>query len=226
MAQAGETRPLVRAKLWDLPTRIFHWTLAAAILAAWLTAGKQMDWHRWLGYTVLGLLVFRIYWGFVGSGSARFSSFVKGPKATLAYAGTLANRDSDPSAGHNPIGAISVVALLVLILVQAGLGLFAVDIDGIESGPLSHLVDFDTGRLASKLHELTFRILQALVVLHIAAVGFYLVYKRQNLAGAMITGWGKFRAAPQVPFAPAWLAVVGIVLGAAVAYAVSKGFKF
>jgi len=217
---------VLRAKLWDLPTRIFHWMLAGLILTAWLTAGRQWAWHRWSGYAVLGLIVFRLYWGLVGGSTARFVNFVKGPRATLAYLRALPGREAKDSPGHNPLGALSMVALLVLIPLQAGLGLFAVDIDGLESGPLSYLVDFDTGRLCAEWHELSFRVLQGLIALHLAAVAFYLIYKRQNLVAAMITGRGRFSGeAPQVRFAPAWRAAVGVMLAVAVAYVLAKGLK-
>lgn len=220
-----EAALLVRAKLWDAPVRIVHWLLVVLILVSWLTAGENMVVHRWSGYAVLGLVVFRIYWGFFGSESARFSRFLKGPKAVLAYAKTLGSRAAVAHAGHNPLGGLSVAALLFLILAQVGFGLFAVDVDGMESGPLSYLVEFDTGRLAAEIHELLFRILQALIVLHIAAVVFYLVYKRQNLIRGMITGRGAFASDPGLKFAPWWTLLIGVVLALAVAWAVSKGLR-
>ena len=221
MAEAG-----VRARLWDGPVRIVHWLLVVLILVAWFTAGETMTLHRWSGYAVIGLLIFRIYWGLFGSDTARFASFIKGPRAVMAYARTLGSRTPVEHPGHNPVGALSVAALLILLLVQVTLGLFAVDIDGLESGPLSYLVDFDTGRLASALHELTFRMLQALVVLHVAAVVFYLVYKRQNLIGAMITGRRAFAADPRLRFAPWWKAAIGVVIACVLTWFVSKGLRF
>jgi cytochrome b len=116
--------------------------------------------------------------------------------------------------------------MIVLIAVQAGLGLFATDIDGIESGPLSDRVDFDTGRLFSEWHELTFRLLQGLIGLHLLAIAFYAVWKRENLVGAMITGARRFEtAATPLKKAPLWSLAVGIVLAVAAAYAVAKGFR-
>jgi cytochrome b len=156
-------------RLWDAPTRIFHWSLVVLILVSWLTAGKQMDVHRLSGYAVLGLVVFRLWWGVAGGSTARFASFLKGPKATLAYVRGMGARKASDLAGHNPVGAWSVVLMILVLAAQVTLGLFAVDIDGIESGPLSDLVDFDTGRAMAEAHELTFRILQALIVLHLAA---------------------------------------------------------
>ena len=215
-----------RTPLWDGPTRLVHWALAALILTAWLTAGKQMVVHRWSGYAVLGLVVFRLWWGVAGGSTARFASFLVGPGRTLAYARKLPSREPGETPGHNPIGAWSVVALIALIIVQAGLGLFSVDVDGIESGPLSDRVSFDLGRACAHWHDLTFRLLQGLVVLHLAAIAFYAVWKRENLVGAMIIGGRRFHgvAAPLVK-APLWRLAVGIVLGAVSVWLIAKGFR-
>jgi len=215
----------VRARLWDGPTRLAHWLLVLLLLVSWFSAGENMQLHRWSGYAVLGLVVFRLYWGVFGSQSAQFASFVKGPKATLAYARTLGARSAGDLPGHNPLGALSVVAILLLLAAQVTLGLFAVDIDGLESGPLSYLVDFDTGRRFAGWHELTFRGLQALVVIHVAAVVFYLAYKRQNLIGPMITGRRAFAADPGLRFAPWSRVAIGVVIAAAAAWFVAKGLK-
>ena len=213
-------------RLWDLPTRVTHWALVVLILVSWLSGGENMQLHRWSGYGVIGLLVFRLYWGFFGGETARFSHFVKGPGATVGYLKTMGRRTAGDMVGHSPVGAVSVVLLLLVMLVQVGFGLFASDIDGIESGPLSHLVDFDTSRLASEWHELTFRLLQALVVLHIAAIAFYAVWKRQNLITAMITGKRGF-SGPVSPlkFAPVWSLLLGIVIAAAAAWLIARGLK-
>lgn len=212
--------------LWDGPTRLFHWALVVLILTAWFSAEKNMELHRLAGYAVLGLVVFRLWWGVAGGSTARFASFVKGPKATLAYVAGLGSRKPGETAGHNPLGAWSVVAMIALIAVQAGLGLFATDIDGIESGPLSDRVDFDTGRMFSQWHELTFRLLQGLIGLHLLAIAFYAVWKRENLVGAMITGGRRFATAvTPLKKAPLWSLAVGIVLAVVAAYAISKGFR-
>lgn len=219
---------VARARLWDLPTRLTHWSLAILVAFSWWSAeSEKMDWHRWSGYAVLGLLVFRLFWGFAGSSTARFSGFVKGPAAVLAYARTLGARAPSQAAGHNPLGALSVLALIAALIAQVGFGLFAVDVDGLESGPLSHLVEFDTGRAFAELHETSFNVLLALIGLHLAAVAFYLVYKRENLIRPMVTGWRAVAGAPaDVRFAPAWRALVGIALAVAVAWFVAKGLRF
>lgn len=215
-----------RTPLWDGPTRLFHWSLVILILTAWFSAEKNMELHRLAGYAVLGLVVFRLWWGVAGGSTARFASFLNGPKTTLAYVSSLGSRKSGETAGHNPLGAWSVVAMIALIAVQAGLGLFATDIDGIESGPLSDRVDFDTGRLFSEWHELTFRLLQGLIGLHLLAIAFYAVWKRENLIGAMIIGARRFgTAVTPLKKAPVWSLAVGIVLAAVCAYAIAKGFR-
>lgn len=215
-----------RTALWDGPTRLFHWALVALILTAWLSAGKNMDLHKLAGYAVLGLVVFRLWWGVAGGSTARFASFLRGPKTTLAYVAGLGSRKPGETAGHNPLGAWSVVAMILLILVQASLGLFATDIDGIESGPLSDRVSFDTGRLFSEWHELAFRALQGLIVLHLAAIVFYAVWKREDLVAAMITGRRRFETAvTPLKTAPLWSLVVGVILAVAAAYAIAKGFR-
>lgn len=223
MAEAGG----VRARLWDAPVRIVHWLLVILIGFSWWSAEEHhLQWHRWSGYTILGLVLFRIWWGFAGGGAARFASFVRGPKATLAYLRSLPERAPSNVPGHNPLGAWSVLAILAVLLGQIGTGLFAVDIDGFESGPLSHLVDFDTGRELAGIHETIFTALQVLVVLHVAAVLFYLVYKRTNLIGPMFTGRRRFPQDPGLAGAPAWRLLLGIALAAAAAWYVSKGLWF
>jgi len=216
----------VRARLWDGPTRIVHWALVILIAFAWWSGevGK-MEWHRLAGYAVLGLIVFRLIWGFAGSASARFASFVRGPGATLAYVRTLPSRVRRELPGHNPLGAWSVLAILAVLVAQVVTGLFAVDVDAIEAGPLSDRVSFDTGRLFAKWHHWSFWALEVLVVLHLAAVAFYLTYKRANLVGAMITGRQAFSEDPKLAFAPLWRAALAAVAAGAVAWFVAKGLR-
>lgn len=218
--------PSVRARLWDGPTRIVHWALVALIAFAWWSAeAGKMDWHRLAGYAVLALLAFRLIWGFAGSASARFSSFVRGPAATLAYARTLPSRVTADLPGHNPLGAWSVLAILAVLIAQVVSGLFAVDIDSIEAGPLSDRVSYDTGRLLARWHHWSFSVLEAMVVLHLAAVVFYLAYKRANLVRAMITGRQHFAEDPRLAFAPPWRAALVALVAGALAWWVATGLK-
>ena len=220
----AETR--APTKLWDAPTRLFHWALVGLILTAWLSAGKQMQLHRWSGYAVLGLLVFRLWWGVAGGSTARFASFLTGPRTTLAYLAKLPSRESGETPGHNPLGAWSVVAMITVMIVQASLGLFAVDIDGIESGPLSDKVSFELGRACSHWHEVSFRVMQGLIALHLAAIAFYTVWKRENLVGAMVTGSRRFSSkVTPLKAAPAWRLVAGVVLAVIAVWLIAKGFR-
>lgn len=216
----------VRATLWDGPVRTVHWLLVVLIAFSWWASEDHMNWHRWSGYAIIGLVVFRLYWGVAGGGAARFSSFVKGPRAVAAYAATVGRRDVATTPGHNPLGALSVLAILAVLLVQVGTGLFAVDVDAFEGGPLSDRVSFDLGRQIAEWHELSFRALQALVVLHVAAVLFYWIWKRTNLIGAMVTGKRTLPSDPGLTRAPAWRLAAGVVLATAIAWALSKGFRF
>ncbi|PZQ63302.1 MAG: Ni/Fe-hydrogenase 1 b-type cytochrome subunit [Phenylobacterium zucineum] len=215
----------VRVKLWDGPVRLVHWLLAVLMAFSWWSSEDHLNWHRWSGYAILGLVLFRVWWGFAGGEAARFASFVKGPGATLAYLKTVGSRDPSVTPGHNPLGALSILALLLVVLVQVVTGLFAVDIDAFEAGPLSDRVSFETGRAIAEIHELSFRVLQALVVLHVLAVVYYLVWKRTDLIGAMITGRRRLPSDPGLAGAPWWRLVLGVVLAGAAAWFVSKGLR-
>jgi cytochrome b len=182
-------------KVWDVPTRLFHWLIVAVIGFSWWSADNgRMDLHYASGMVALQLVTFRLIWGFIGSRTARFSAFFRSPAAILAY--LRRPKDAPHIAGHNPLGALSVVAMLLALVTQITTGLFAVDVDGIESGPLSHLVDFDQGRTAAGVHEISFTALQILVALHILAIVYYYVRGRRLIL-PMITGRD-----PQITTAP------------------------
>lgn len=216
---------VARTRVWDGPTRIVHWGLVLCVALSWWTAENgAMDWHRYSGYTLLGLLIFRLYWGVAGGSTAKFSSFVRGPATTLAYARSLFMKNSEPAVpGHNPLGAWSVLALLTLLLAQVVLGLFAVDVDGIESGPLSAYVSFDAGRACAEWHETVFNVLLALIALHVAAVLFYLFARKQNLIGAMVHGRAMHATRGDVTFAPFWRILLGIAIAGLIVWRVIKG---
>jgi len=173
----------LRQLVWDLPVRLFHWLLAALILLSWWTVhNHHTDWHIWSGCAILTLLIFRTLWGFVGSSTARFASFVRGPRGLAAYW-----RGKWEGVGHNPLGALSVLALLLAVAVQVGLGLIAEDEDGIYMGPLSRLVSTDTSDKARDVHELWFNVILALIVLHLLAIVYYR-FRGKKLTLPMITG--------------------------------------
>jgi cytochrome b len=216
------TKGGLRQFVWDAPTRLFHWLLVGLIGFSWWSAETHhMDWHQLSGLAVCGLLIFRVLWGFLGAGTARFSQFVRGPRAIWAYL-----RGRAPSTiGHNPLGGLSVVALLLALSTQIVSGLLAVDIDGIESGPLSYLVDFEQGRLAAQVHAVSFKVVQGLVGLHVLAIVFYLVARRRNLTAAMITGFEKSHEAQAVPITRArwWSLVLAVAAAALLAWWIAKG---
>jgi cytochrome b len=219
---------IVRARVWDAPTRIVHWTLVLLVAVSWWTAENDvMDWHRYSGYVLLGFLVFRVYWGFAGSSTARFTEFVKGPRAVWSYVKRIPSRSSQPVAGHNPLGGWSVLLLLAAMLAQVGLGLFAVDVDGIESGPLSHLVSFEMGRACAQVHENLFNVLLTLVTLHVVAVAFYLLCKRQNLITPMVDGNRDvpLEQAAKLRFASRARLLAGICAAALLAWIIANGLQ-
>ncbi len=199
--------------VWDVPIRLIHWMIVIAVGVSWWTAEERiMDVHRYSGYALAGLLVFRIYWGFAGSSTARFGQFLKGPRAIAAY---LRNGSNPPPPGHNPLGAWSAITLLVLLVTQVVIGLFVSDIDGLESGPLSYLVSFELSRTLADLHETIFDILLIFIALHIAAVLFYLLVRRTNLIGAMFTGRRPAESvASGAKLAAGWRIVPGLLLAA------------
>lgn len=187
------------APVWDLPVRLFHWSVVAFFALSWWSAEKSFDRvHFWSGYTLLFLLVFRILWGFAGSSTARFSNFVRGPAAVAAYLRT--GRHSQ--AGHTPIGALSVLAMLLALLVQISTGLIQIDEDDFVEGPLAGLVGYDTAELAHEVHGASFYVLLGLIALHLFALGYYHLVRRRSLVPPMLTGRGKLpEGAP--PMAPA-----------------------
>jgi cytochrome b len=178
------------AHVWDLPIRLFHWALVVLVVVSFTTAkigGNAMQYHVWSGAAILGLLLFRLIWGFIGGPTARFRHFVRGPSAAWRYARSLLRPSPERHLGHNPLGGWSIMAMLLALLLQAATGLFATD-DIATQGPLYHLVnDGIAGRL-TRIHLFNETILIALVALHILAVLFYLLVKKENLVTPMITG--------------------------------------
>ncbi len=175
----------VKTKVWDWPTRAFHWSLVISVTAAIITGeigGSLADWHGRAGLMVLGLLVFRLVWGFVGSATARFTHFFPTPTRILAYL-----RGAWHGIGHNPLGALSVFALLGILAAQVTTGLYANDDIAFE-GPLFHLVDKSQSDRLTGLHGRIFWGLVTLIGLHLLSIVFYSRVKRHNLVLPMITG--------------------------------------
>lgn len=195
-----------------MPTRLYHWLLAALILFSWWTVHHHhTDWHIWSGCAILSLLIFRILWGLVGSSTARFSGFLRGPRALAAYL-----RGEWYGIGHSPLGAISVLMLLAAVTIQVSLGLIAQDEDGIYMGPLARLVSSDQSDRARDLHSAWFNVLVTLIALHLAAIVFYRV-RGKDLTKPMITG----RAIVDARVEPIrqgrwWVAILCLLVGVAI----------
>ena len=176
-------------RVWDLPTRIFHWALVACVIALVVTGqigGNAMVWHFRCGYAVLSLLLYRIEWGLVGGRWSRFASFIYAPGTIVRYLRRLGRPEH--SVGHNPLGAGSVFAMLLFLLAQVGSGLFSDD-DIANAGPLSKFVSNAMVSASTWYHkEVGKRVLIVLVILHVAAILFYLFKKKENLVKPMIHG--------------------------------------
>lgn len=179
-----------KIRVWDLPVRLFHWVLVGLIVSQIVTVsigGNAMEYHVLGGYAILTLVVFRIIWGFVGTPTARFTNFVGGPRAVLRYARSLLSAQPEQVVGHNPLGGWSVLAMLISILVQAISGLFADD-EIMTTGPLWKFVSNDTASVFNLIHETNAVVLLTLICVHLAAILFYLLRKKENLVKPMFTG--------------------------------------
>lgn len=176
-------------RVWDLPTRVFHWALVACVIGLVITGqigGTLMDWHFRLGYAVLSLVLFRLVWGLLGGHWSRFASFLYAPSSMLRY--LRGECGPEVNVGHNPLGALSVFAMLLFLLLQVGSGLISDD-EIATSGPLTSLVSSSLVSQATWYHRAVGKpVLIVLVVLHVAAIAFYLFRKRQNLVRPMVLG--------------------------------------
>ncbi len=209
------SREGTKLPLWDLPVRLVHWLLVGLIAFSWWSVrNHHTDWHIWSGIGILTLLVFRLLWGFVGSSTARWSSFVRGPRTIVAYL-----RGKWAGIGHTPLGALSVVALFGALAIQLGLGLISQDDDGLFFGPLSSLVSSDTSDRARDLHEFWFEnVIIVLIALHLGAILFYRL-RGQKLTLPMITGRAKVDPRfPPMRAARWWVAVICLFI----AFAISR----
>lgn len=223
----------VRILVWDVPVRLFHWTLVALMATSYFSGRAGGDWmklHFWSGYAILTLLLFRICWGFIGSTTARFSNFIKGPFAALHHLGDLLGRGKPRDAGHNAAGGAMVVVLLLAVLAQVVTGLFAADTDtGMVSGPLASRIPDALIDKLTWFHHKWINVLLVLVALHVLAVVVYLVLKRLNLVGAMITGRKPVddvvepgSPLPVLHFASGWKALAILICSAAVVYLIVR----
>ena len=221
---AGETQ----VKVWDAPVRLFHWLLVLLFAFSFFTgkAGSEWtEWHMRSGYTILGLLLFRVMWGFAGSTHARFTSFLAGPTTCLEFAKKLLTRAPAPYAGHNPLGGWMVLVLLLALLFQTGTGLFAND-DVLWEGPLAALVSKATSDQLTTYHSWNVNLLLLLVGLHVIAVLYHAGFMKENLIGAMFTGVKRMPAAAAggvvARFASPWLALVLLCVAALAVFLIVK----
>lgn len=179
-----------RVHIWDIWVRLTHLSYPLFLLALWWTADNREFWlHIPIAIAFSAFITFRVAWGFLGTRTAQFKNFIRRPRAMIAYAKSLiTNSETPTTTGHNPLGGLSVLILLALMIAQISTGLFAIDTDGMNSGALSQFVDFKTGRKFGDYHELTFNILLGMVALHLVAIAAYAALKRQNLITPMVTG--------------------------------------
>ncbi|MCM2311369.1 MAG: cytochrome b/b6 domain-containing protein [Steroidobacteraceae bacterium] len=208
--------------VWDLPVRVTHWALVLAVTGCWAThyAGIEwFTWHRRCGYAVLVLAAFRVAWGFAGTRHARFTGFVRGPAAIVAYL-----RSGGQTVGHNPLGALGVIALLGLMLLQAGTGLFAND-EIMNTGPLYGWISPELSNRLTSLHHANSDWLLVMIGLHLAAIVFYVRFRRQPLVRAMITGGKPAALVPAGAAIDSSRMVLAIVLITALAIALALAVR-
>jgi cytochrome b len=185
-------------RVWDVPTRLFHWLLAVLIALQYATAEfhvLDMQWHFRFGYATLALIVFRLLWGFFGSQTSRFSAFVRGPSAVFRHTVALFSNRAPTSVGHNPLGGWSVLVLIASVLLQTVSGLFASD--GIDTqGPLSDRLTTAAVQTWTRIHEWNQNVLLVLIALHVVAIALYYLLRKENLLGPMIGGRKFVETAP------------------------------
>ncbi|WP_422839336.1 cytochrome b/b6 domain-containing protein [Aquabacterium sp.] len=211
--------PRKRIRLWDLPLRLFHWGLLASVgtaIATGLAGGGWMSLHAQAGLAVMGLVVFRLVWGGLGSTYARFATFVPGPATVWAYV-----KGQWQGVGHNPLGALSVLALLGVVAAQALTGAFGND-EISFTGPLASLVSEERSIALTNLHHQLVKVLYGLIALHVAAIVFYTRFKKDNLVRPMVTGWKDVPASVKTPHQAGWGALtISLVVSAASLYVAS-----
>lgn len=207
-------------EVWDLPLRLFHWLLVIMVFSAVATANmsiEYMDYHLYIGYSILTLLLFRVFWGGIGSDYAKFSSFIYSPRIVWHYAKALFSADERRYLGHNPMGAIMVYMMLLLLMFQAISGLFSSD-DIFTEGPLATSVSGSMSGWFTSVHHTNIIILIVAIVMHIGASMGYWFFKKENLVAPMIHGRKEKKGAEDIiqyaQSKPIWLAIVSLLLSA------------
>ena len=199
MIYSAEMKKIIR--VWDLPVRLFHWLLVICIIVSFITVkigGNAMDFHARAGYCVLALIIFRICWGLIGSHHARFINFVPSPKTLIAFV----SGKTPAGLGHNPLGALSVLALIASVGVQAITGLFAND-DILFEGPFAKYVSNSTVELLTSIHRLNETVLIVLIALHLCAILYYQKFKGENLIKPMLLGDKEIDPSEEAKYLPA-----------------------
>ncbi|GAC1345011.1 MAG: cytochrome b/b6 domain-containing protein [Acetobacteraceae bacterium] len=201
-------------RVWDAPTRLFHWLIVILVVISYVSVQKEwIQVHYFSGYTMLTALLFRLAWGIFGSETSRFSKFLRSPGLAFRHLASFRAREPDREIGHNAAGGWMVLVMLLALAVQATTGLFSGDPDG--QGPLGHLVQRPTQKLLTLVHHINFNVILALVSLHILAIIAYATVKRHDLVRPMVTGKKRLPAnTPQPRFANPAVALA-IVVGAA-----------
>lgn len=216
MKSPGEIGNLGHARIWDLPVRLFHWSLAITLAGSWLThelGTAWMEWHVRLGYGALTLVTFRLLWGFLGPRYSRFSSFLRGPRAVFEYvkAGFAGQAQEHP--GHNPLGGWAILAMLASVSAQGVSGLFQAD-DFLTEGPWHHAAPEWLRETMHEVHEANFALLATLVLFHLSAVAIYRWRLKSDLIAGMITGMRLVPLNKGIKSDRLWLAILAAVAAA------------
>ncbi len=207
--------PLRSVRVWDLPVRLGHWLTAALVFALWVTERwNWMGWHVLAGTILLGLVLFRLFWGFAGSETARFVRFLVSPRAALRHLRHIFVREPDHEAGHNPAGGWMVLALLGLLLAECVTGVL-VNNDVADQGPFTDIMPAWLANLLTDLHTILFRVIVAAVALHVAVIGVYALAKGQNLVRPMMTGRKHLPAEVPLPRLAGWRRTIPLAMLAA-----------
>lgn len=211
-----------RILVWDLPTRLFHWSLAVLISLQYATGEfnlLSMQWHFWLGYATLALIGFRVLWGFTGSETSRFAAFLRGPRAVLHYfADSVRGREARVP-GHNPLGGWSVMLMLAVVAIQALSGLFTSD-DINEEGPFAAHVSDATVALMTRIHHFNRYVLLFLIFLHIGVVLLHWVLRNEDLITPMLHGRARVGTTGVLRFVSSWRALALFALSAALVWGI------
>lgn len=206
--------------VWDLPVRLFHWILAICLVTQWFTAevfADAMDIHFYLGYFILGLIIFRLIWGFIGPKYARFSSFLRGPKAMFHYLQSLKNKSPEHVVGHNSVGGLMLPLVLLLVGIQAITGLFTTN-EIVHSGPYYGSISDSLQKITQWLHHQTFSFLWIFIALHIVAISWYQIGLKYDLIRPMFHGKKSVSAADSISSSQLVKAIILMALVAAFVY--------